>query len=186
MSFSIPKPVFPALLILVLVLLVACGTNPTPSNTATGTNPESMADESMSGDSMADESMGMGYHSLNLTLSGLPTLSDGSRYAGWAIIDGAPTRAGQFNVNALGQLVDLTGSAIADGHFPVEVDLSGASAIIITIEASGEAAGEGGNLPATPYYLTGSLTDGAADLKLDPASMLGDEFGSAHGRAELK
>ena len=85
----------------------------------------------------SDDDNGMapngGMHVLQLSFQGVESLQGGYHYEGWAIIDDAPVSTGKFNVDAGGNLVDLSGNAIADGEFEVADDLASAAAIVVTI-----------------------------------------------------
>ena len=118
-----------------------------------------------------------GKETLALSLIGLDPLTNGYHYEGWAIIDGSPVATGKFNVNANGSLVDLAGAIIENGEFDTGVDLSGASAIILTIEP----AGDRDTVPADTHYLSGGITNLAANLRIGHSAALGDNFANASG-----
>ena len=114
---------------------------------------------------------------LTLSLSGVEPLANGYHYEGWAIIDGSPVTTGKFNVNASGGLVDLAGDIIVNGEFATGVDLSDATAIILTIEPFGDS----DTVPADTKYLSGSVTDLSASLSVGHSAALGDDFANASG-----
>ncbi len=112
---------------------------------------------------------------LTLQTTGLEALANGFHYEGWAIVDGAPVTTGKFNVKE-GGLVDLNGAAISD--FKVDVDISNASAIVLTIEPSGDT----DTIPADTHVLAGDLTNGASSLTAGHKDALGNDFTSAAGK----
>ena len=114
---------------------------------------------------------------LELDFTGLEPLANGFHYEGWAIIGGAPVTTGKFNVDDGGALVTTAGSAIANNTFDTGTDLSGATAIVITIEPSGDTDA----IPADTHVLAGSLSGGSASLTAGNGSALGDDFLSATG-----
>ena len=75
---------------------------------------------------------------LQLSFTGLDPLVNGYHYEGWAIIAGAAVTTGKFNVDANGAMVTTTGSAITGGIFDTGIDLTDATAIVITIEPNGD------------------------------------------------
>ena len=114
---------------------------------------------------------------LQLSLTGVQPLANGFHFEGWAIINDAPITTGKFNVDASGNIVDLSGNAIANGEFDTGIDLSGTTAIIVTIEPSGDTDA----IPADTHYLSGSLANLSANLTVGDAAALGDDFTSASG-----
>ena len=117
------------------------------------------------------------FETLVLSFTGLDALADGYHYEGWAIIDGAAVTTGKFNVDANGALVTTTGSAIAGGSFDTGVDLESATAIVITIEPSGDTDA----LAASTHIVAGGVTGSSATLSVGHASALGDDFMTAAG-----
>ena len=115
---------------------------------------------------------------LTLTVSGFPTLSGGSHYEGWAIIDDAAVSTGKFNVVDDG-LVDLEGNSIA-GFFTDE-DLVAATTIVITIEPAGDT----DDLPAETHFVAGDLGDASAQLTIDHPAAIGTDFSTANGKFVL-
>ncbi|MFQ5947319.1 MAG: hypothetical protein ACE5KX_00480 [Acidimicrobiia bacterium] len=114
---------------------------------------------------------------LRLELDGLGPLANGFFYEGWVIIDGAPVSTGGFNVDDAGNLIELDGAPV-DGLFATDIDLSGATAIVITIEPVGDT--DPG--PSTTKYLAGAVVDGATVLSVTAEPALGDDFAGATGR----
>lgn len=119
----------------------------------------------------------MGQHALTLAFSGLEPLARGYHYEGWAIVDGAPVATGKFNVDGNGDLIDLAGNAIAGGRFEVDEDLSGATAIVLTIEPAGDTDA----IPADTHILAGDVSSGAASLSAGHGAALGNDFMAAAG-----
>lgn len=114
---------------------------------------------------------------LQLDFTGLEALANGFHYEGWAIIDGAPVATGKFNSDGSGGLVTTSGSAIANNSFDTGTDLSGATAIVITIEPDGDTDA----IPADTHVLAGSVAAGSASLSVGDGAALGDDFLSASG-----
>ena len=114
---------------------------------------------------------------LELSFTGLEALANGFHYEGWAIVDGAPVTTGKFNVGSDGSLVTLTGAAVAGGAFETGMDLANASAIVITIEPSGDTDA----VPAETHIVSGTVLGGSASLSVGDGSALGDDFTSATG-----
>ena len=114
---------------------------------------------------------------LELSFTGLDPLDNGFHYEGWAIIDGSPVTTGKFNVDANGGLVTTTGAVIAGGAFATELDLTLASAIVITIEPEGDTDA----VAASTHVLAGTVTGSSAALSVGHGSALGDDFMSASG-----
>ena len=114
---------------------------------------------------------------LALSFTGLEPLTNGFHYEGWAIIAGAPVTTGKFNVDANGVLVDTNGAAIPGAVFDTGFDLSGATAIVITIEPSGDVDA----VPASTHIVSGAVAAGSADLSVGDGSALGDDFMAASG-----
>ncbi len=118
---------------------------------------------------------------LQLSLAGVQALANGFHYEGWAMINNAPVATGKFNVNAGGALVNLSGSVIANGEFQTGKDLSGATAIIITIEPNNDS----DPAPAATKYLGGNVTGAAAGLNVAHAAALNNGFATAAGKYVL-
>lgn len=114
---------------------------------------------------------------LRISLSAVDALTNGFHYEGWAIIGGNPVSTGKFNVDANGNLIDLSDNPISNGDFNVGQDLSSASAIVITIEPSGDADA----VPADTKYLGGDVSSLEAALSPAHGSSLGDDFSTAAG-----
>ena len=114
---------------------------------------------------------------LRLTLTGFDPLQNGFHYEGWAIIGGAPVSTGKFNLDAGGGLVTTSGATIPGGDFVTGVDLSGASAIVVTVEPSGDTDA----LPADTHIAAGTVANASATLTVGHASALGNGFATAAG-----
>ncbi len=114
---------------------------------------------------------------LALSFSGLDPLANGFHYEGWAIVNGAAITTGKFNVDASGALVDLNGAAIANGEFATGTDLTATSAIVITIEPSGDSDA----VPAATHVVAGSVSNASAALSVGAPEALGDDFANATG-----
>ena len=114
---------------------------------------------------------------LELSFSGLDPLENGYHYEGWAIIAGAAVTTGKFNVDANGGLVTTTGSAITGGVFDTGIDLTDATAIVITIELSGDTDA----VPASTHIVAGPVFGPVAVLSVGDVSALGDDFTGASG-----
>ena len=118
-------------------------------------------------------------NSLALNFSGIQPLANGLHYEGWAIIDGSPVSTGKFNVDASGNLVDLSGNLIANGEFVVTgTDLSGATAIVLTIEPAGDT----DVVPSTTKFMGGDVSGLSANLAVSHGAALGDDFLGASGK----
>ncbi len=104
-------------------------------------------------------------------------LENGFHYENWAIIDGAPIPAGKFNVSADGRLTTVDGAFIANNEFNVSGDLSRATAIVITIEPTGDT----DTIPATTHYAAAALANGTGTLTINHANGVGTDFSKASG-----
>ena len=147
---------------------------------------DTMAKDSMerTGDAMTKDSMEktgdamtMSMNVLVLDFSGIEPLANGFHYEGWAIVGGVPVATGKFNVDSSGELVDLSGGLIAGGVFRTSIDLSRATAVVITIEPNGDIDA----IPADTHYVSGSVTNGSADLTVGHGTALGSDFSNASG-----
>lgn len=114
---------------------------------------------------------------LDLAFTGLEPLANGFHYEGWAIIDGAAVSTGKFNVDGGGGLTTVTGDPIPGGSFVTGLDLSNTSAIVLTIEPSGDT----DVIPADTHVLAGPVSGGMAALTAGDGGALGDDFLSASG-----
>lgn len=114
---------------------------------------------------------------LELSFNGLDPLTNGFHYEGWAIIGGSAVSTGKFNVDGTGALIEVGGGAIAGGAFETGLDLSGTTAIVLTIEPSGDTDA----VPAATHVLAGPVASGSAALVAGDAGALGDDFTSATG-----
>ena len=117
-------------------------------------------------------------NTLALSFSGIEPLANGVHYEGWAIIDGSPVSTGKFNVDASGNLVDLDGNVIANGEFVTGTSLSGATAIVLTIEPAGDT----DLVPSTTKLLGGAVSGLSANLAVSHSAALGDDFLGASGK----
>lgn len=115
---------------------------------------------------------------LTLEFTGLETLQNGFHYEGWLILDDGPLTTGKFNVDAHGNLVDLNGSSISNGVFNVPLDVSSASAFVLTIEPAGDV----DEIPAETHHLAGTITNNTATLSFDHSASLGNSFSSSSGK----
>jgi hypothetical protein len=107
----------------------------------------------------------------------LAELQNGYHYEGWAIVDEVPVSMGKFNVNSSGELVDLQGMVLDNGELSVPGDLSGATAIVLTIEPDGDT----DDIPAVTHVLAGDVSGGAASLSAGHSAALGNDFSAAGG-----
>ena len=114
---------------------------------------------------------------IDLEFDGLEPLQGGFHYEGWAIIDGSPLTTGKFNVSQAGAILDLSGAPITGGSFDVGIDISGTSAVVITIEPDGDT----DTVPADTHVLAGSVSGGSSSLTVGASQALGSDFSSAAG-----
>lgn len=128
-------------------------------------------------DSKDSMSADMGKYTLQLSFNGAEPLSNGYLYEGWAIVNGSPVSTGKFNVNSSGAIVDQSGNAIANGEFTVTQDLSSSTAIVITVEPSGD----NDTNPADTHVLAGDVSSSSAALTAGHGAALGDDFSTASG-----
>lgn len=112
---------------------------------------------------------------LTLTLQGLEPLLNGFHYEAWALVGGQPVPAGKFNLDAQSRLVDLNGAVIASGVLRQTRDISGASAIVLTIEPTGDR----DSSPTATHPLAGGVQNGSATLSVADAMALGNAFTTA-------
>ncbi len=110
---------------------------------------------------------------LSLTFDELPALGAAYDYHVWTILDGSPTSAGSFDINAEGNAVDSNGDPAAFAG------LQRATDVIVSIESST-------STPSTvsgPVVLGGTFdASGAVSLSIDHAMALGTDFSSATGK----
>ena len=118
-----------------------------------------------------------GKHTVMLSFQGLEPLKNGYHYEGWVLVGGAAVSTGRFNVDAQGGLVNLSGATISGGEFEVADDLTGTTAIIVTIEPSGDSDPS----PASTHILAGDVADYEASLSAGHMAALGDDFSGASG-----
>lgn len=115
--------------------------------------------------------------SLTLELSGVEPLQNGFHFEGWVIINGSPVTTGKFNVDDNGNIVTLSGSAIPNGEFEVNADLSAATTFVLSIEPSGDT----DEIPAETHHLSGDIANGRSTLSFSHGASLGDDFSSSTG-----
>jgi hypothetical protein len=115
---------------------------------------------------------------LRLNLSGLEALAGGFHYEGWVILGGQPVSTGKFDIGAGGALVTIGGAQIPNNTFDVGRDIGGASAVVITIEPTGDVDA----MPAQTKILAGNVANAAATLGIAAPQALGTDFGGASGR----
>jgi hypothetical protein len=128
-------------------------------------------------DSKDSMSADTGKYTLQLSFNGAEPLANGYLYEGWAIVNGSPVSTGKFNLNSSGAIVDQSGNAIANGEFTVSQDLSTSSAIVITIEPSGDM----DTNPADTHVLAGDVASNSAILTAGHGAALGDDYSTAAG-----
>ncbi len=114
---------------------------------------------------------------LVLSFQGLEPLLNGYHYEGWALVGSAALPTGKFNVSANGGLVTVAGAPIPDGEFQTGRDLSGATAIVLTIEPSGDTDA----IPTATHILAGPVSGGTASLTAGAPMALGSNFTQASG-----
>lgn len=114
---------------------------------------------------------------LDLSFVGLEALAGGFHYEGWAIIDGAAVSTGKFNVDGSGALTTVAGTAIPGGSFETGIDLMSSTAIVLTIEPSGDT----DTMPSDTHVLAGPVSSGMASLSAGDGAALGNDFLSATG-----
>ncbi len=112
---------------------------------------------------------------LALTLQGLEPLLNGFHYEAWALVGGQALPAGKFNLDAQGRLVDLNGAIVANGTLRQSRDVSGASAIVLTIEPNGDRDAN----PTATHVLAGTVQGGNAALTVSSTMALGNDFATA-------
>jgi hypothetical protein len=100
---------------------------------------------------------------LDLDFNNLPTLASG-HYEGWLIVDGSPVSTGKFNIDANGDIVDLSGSPI-DSFLLEDLDVANVAKFVLTVEPEGDTDA----VPATPKPLAGDVdvTGLAGDIGLN-------------------
>lgn len=122
-----------------------------------------------------------GPRALALSFTGLEPLQNGFHYEGWAIVDGTPRTTGKFNIGTGGAVVQLNGSALPNGEFRTDLELSRATAIVITIEPNGDTDA----VPSATKVLAGAVSGGSATISISAPEALGNSFASASGRFVL-
>lgn len=114
---------------------------------------------------------------LVLSFTGLEPLANGYHYEGWALVGGQARATGKFNIDATGMLVTVSGAPIAEGAFDTGIDLSGTSAVVITIEPTGDTDA----IPTSTHIVAGTVSGGTAPLTVGASLALGNSFSSAAG-----
>lgn len=114
---------------------------------------------------------------LVLSFTGLEPLANGYHYEGWALVGGQARATGKFNINATGMLVTVSGASIAGGAFNTGIDLSGTTAVVITIEPTGDTDA----IPTATHIVAGTVSNGTAPLTVGASLALGNNFSSAAG-----
>jgi len=127
--------------------------------------------------SACDSNDSDGDGTLRLSFNGLDPLTNGFHYEGWAVIGGSATTTGKFNISATGAIVDLSGSAIANGEFDTGLDLDMATTFILTIEPSGDT----DTVPSSTHLVGGDFAGDTASLSIAHGSSLGSDFTGATG-----
>ena len=108
--------------------------------------------------------------SVSYSSSSLPVLGSDYVYEGWIIVNDAPVTAGRFTV-------DENGDATPASFELDQADADAATAYVLTIEpAQGD-----DPAPSSTHILAGAISAGTADLTIDHASALGDDFTGAAG-----
>jgi hypothetical protein len=125
------------------------------------------------GDSMSPQG-----DQLVLSFTGLEALTNGFHYEGWAIMPNGPVSTGKFNVGSGGTLVSLSGSTILGGAFDTSIDLDAATAIVITVEPSGDVDA----VPSNTKIVGGPLASRSATLQISATQALGTAFSGATGK----
>lgn len=125
--------------------------------------------------------VGASKRTLVLDFTGVEPLANDYHYEGWAIIDGVPRSTGKFNLDDAGDFFTVGGEEIPSGEFEVDFDLNHAAFIVISIEPAGDTDAS----PSDTKYLAGGVTDDAADLTVDAALALRDDFTTATGKVIL-
>jgi hypothetical protein len=115
---------------------------------------------------------------LVLNLTGVEPLANDYHYEGWTIIGGEAKSTGKFNIDTLGNLIDTDGVEIANGEFDVGIDLTDATAIVISIEPAGDT----DEIPSSTKFIAGDVADDMADLTVAASQALGDDFMTAAGK----
>ena len=118
---------------------------------------------------------------LTLSFAKLEALANGFHYEGWAVLPGGPVSTGKFNINSSGALVTLAGALITNGEFAPSIDISGATAIVITIEPAGDVDA----VPSNSKLLGGTVASGSASLAISAPQAIGSTFATATGKYTL-
>ena len=124
-----------------------------------------------------DDPVEPGTEILELSFSGLEPLANGFHYEGWAIINGTPITTGKFNVDANGALVTTSGSLIDNGAFDTGMDLESTTAVVITIEPTGDT----DNIAAGTHVMAGPISGLSGQLTVGDGAAIGDNFLGATG-----
>ena len=107
----------------------------------------------------------------------MPTLANDYHYENWAIVGGKPISAGKFNVDASGKIVNLDGSTVPNGQFQTGVELSGTTAVVVTIEPAKDT----DPAPTKTHIVAGDISGGSASLTVGHSMALGNSFASVSG-----
>lgn len=108
--------------------------------------------------------------SVSYSSSSLPPLGSDYVYEGWIIVDDAPVTAGRFTV-------DENGDATPASFELDQADADAATLYVLTIEpAQGD-----DPAPSKTHILAGAIAAGSADLTIDHAAALANDFSSAAG-----
>lgn len=115
---------------------------------------------------------------LRLDLIGAEPLTNGFHYEGWVLSTGAVNVSiGKFNVDAAGNLVDLSGNPIPNNSFETNVDLSVVPSMFISIEPDGDT----NQTPSATRFLGGDFANGVASLTAEHRSGIGTNLFLATG-----
>lgn len=129
----------------------------------------------------SDDGGDTGPRTLVLFLDDIEPLPNSFHYEGWVLITsgGAVTNlsTGKFNVDANGDLVDLSGNPIAGNAFATGIELERAARFFITIEPAGDT----DTMPSPTRLLGGDLVEGRADLSTGHRSGLSEGLNVATG-----
>jgi len=102
-----------------------------------------------------------GPHNLVLDFDMLAPLDEDAEghYEGWAIVMGMPISTGKFNVNEMGEPVELGGGAVI-AEFDAGTDITDATTIVISLEPPGD----DDDVPAAIKPMVGDVVDAEAAL----------------------
>ena len=74
---------------------------------------------------------------LTIDLTGLPMLDSG-HYEGWLIVDGSPVSTGKFNIDEMGDIVDLDGMMMTIPFLVEDLDIDMVDMFVLSIEPEGD------------------------------------------------